>query len=91
MSDCQAKCSQNFEQRDKTINIKGLCEPTCECKVAVQWAGIFISLFLLAIIKSKAPVSQLVKADDTSVIEIKTATDTSLEAKSKLSCHVNAL
>ena len=31
--------------------------------------------------KSKAPVSQLINADDTSVIEIKTATDTSLKAK----------
>ena len=31
--------------------------------------------------QSKAPVSQLVNADDTSVIEIKTATDTSLKAK----------
>ena len=31
--------------------------------------------------RSKAPVSQLVNADDTSVIEIKTATDTSLKAK----------
>ena len=32
-------------------------------------------------LRSKAPVSQLVNADDTSVIEIKTATDTSLQAK----------
>ena len=31
--------------------------------------------------ESEAPVSQLVNADDTSVIEIKTATDTSLKAK----------
>ena len=52
VSDCQAKCLQNFEQRDETINfIKGLCEPTRECRVAVQWAGISISLFLLTILK----------------------------------------
>ena len=32
-------------------------------------------------LKSKAPVSQLVNADDTSVIEMKKATETSLKAK----------
>ena len=43
------------------------------------FANRFASIILK--IKSKAPVSQLVNVDDTSVIEIKTATDTSLKAK----------
>ena len=41
----------------------------------------FLNSRCLIIYKSKAPVSQLVNADDTSVIEIKTATETSLKAK----------
>ena len=46
--------------RETRLSIKGLYEPTCECRVAVPWAGIFISLFLLADIKKCTFVVRLI-------------------------------